>query len=1119
MMKCGLININGLSGKDHAVITTLATGEVDLMFLTETQLPVNRVLGINPTWIVSHHSSTRAVQAAGGRNTTDGVMIIARTKELADSIRLLHEEKGLSIIRLESTTIACVYSAPSDNDNKILELVTQAQEIADDTELLVIGDFNARLGNFSGDHQLNRRGRILLQHLQESNLLYLRPETGLYTSFNGLGRGIPDLVLTNNPDSLSELTVHESNSLGGSDHRLITFVLHTPQSINEQRVIERPDIRKLMRQHKQRDLQHILSHELDPDNFDWSSFTVNEAWLELKEKLNGCLKQTVGILKFQSRYDRFYTPELLNLQTKVIQQNDNLRILLNSRVQAPLIRAAQSRLTELNREYRTAIALRTQSLFDSFSAEISKSQNTASLMKVISCRQKRKRRKKAGLDSTKLDQYIGHYESTFGGEPQGDREEVELQLNDHADKYQWMEIDVFAELHQSALGKATGIDGVFGEVLKYGAAEIAPIMTKLFNKIEIDEQIPQDWKQALICPVYKKGDITRISNYRPIALTSTCRRVYERLLKQKLEEHVHKLQDSQGGFRAKRSTLMQVFAIHEIIVQNPGLHMVNLDFKAAYDMVNRKKLWRMLKERFKVDDVLLKRLMMLFDQNESCLVYNSKRSRFIPNKRGLLQGSSLSPLLFNFFIDEMLMLLKQSNHKVCTYGYRTNHLAFADDVNIHADAIPAVIELLQIVESWSRRVGMLFAPEKCIYINAEANHELKLYGQRIAFEESSLYLGIAISKTGIDSRKSVTVRLEKARKIISLLSEGGMNLGGFAPSASINLVKTFVRPVYEFGMQLCIWPQKELEQIQITQNMALRCILSAAQKTSISSMHKLLHVPLVKDRNQILSARFHAQLNNNQNATIPAVNLWWKGSNTMNRQSLIYNAKRKNKIWGKMKLKRHGFDRFHLVRHQRPISEPFGKAERKKLEHEMIAALDFSKTNVGGVIEMDDKPKFRACLKPGVVTKKKRIAIVKWLTGGVARHNPCRCGQEMSRVHAIECSGAGELILARFGSEIDHASGVNWISQVLNTYRNSKAAWVYDSVYDAIRMIYQNCLGYQQQANGFFAENQGQAERDANEALHGFNRPNRVQLIPARRNRADGSDRRIRRRIGEWRPP
>ena len=169
---------------------------------------------------------------------------------------------------------------------------------------------------------------------------------------------------------------------------------------------------------------------------------------------------------------------------------------------------------------------------------------------------------------------------------------------------------------------------------------------------------------------------------------------------------------------------------------------------------------------------------------------------------------------------------------------------------------------------------------------------------------------------------------------------------------------------------------------------------------------------------------------------------------------------------------------------------------------------------------MEETDGIRAVLKPGIVEKKKRIALVKWLVGGVARHKRCQCGLEMSRTHSIACSGAGELLMHRFGQEINRASPLNWISQLLNVYRNSPDGQVYNVLYDAIKMIYENCLGYRQQANGFFAANIDGAEEDAAEALRGFQRPEQYRyqpMIPARRRQEFQGGRAAD--FNGWQPP
>src|SRR5438270_8496895 len=161
-------------------------------------------------------------------------------------------------------------------------------------------------------------------------------------------------------------------------------------------------------------------------------------------------------------------------------------------------------------------------------------------------------------------------------------------------------------------------------------------------------------------PIYKhKGNPEDIQNYRPISLTCVARRLYERILARRMKGYIKQLSDYQGGFRENRSTLQQIFCWNEIHVEGTNRKHVFLDLKAAYDMVNRTILWDYLRYRYRMNHQLLHRLMDLFDANETRIALLGKESLPFQNKRGLLQGSSLSPILFNFFIDKLLRRLDE----------------------------------------------------------------------------------------------------------------------------------------------------------------------------------------------------------------------------------------------------------------------------------------------------------------------------------------------------------------------------------------------------------------------------------------------------------------------------
>ena len=51
------------------------------------------------------------------------------------------------------------------------------------------------------------------------------------------------------------------------------------------------------------------------------------------------------------------------------------------------------------------------------------------------------------------------------------------------------------------------------------ADSIAPVLVRIFNTSTVSGKLPMEWKTAHVVPVYKKGDHSTLTNYRPIALT------------------------------------------------------------------------------------------------------------------------------------------------------------------------------------------------------------------------------------------------------------------------------------------------------------------------------------------------------------------------------------------------------------------------------------------------------------------------------------------------------------------------------------------------------------------------------------------------------------------------
>lgn len=66
--------------------------------------------------------------------------------------------------------------------------------------------------------------------------------------------------------------------------------------------------------------------------------------------------------------------------------------------------------------------------------------------------------------------------------------------------------------------KATGPDGISTRFLKEVVHSVTPSLTNIFLASIDQGQTPEDWKTANVSPIFKKGDKSRPTIYRPASL-------------------------------------------------------------------------------------------------------------------------------------------------------------------------------------------------------------------------------------------------------------------------------------------------------------------------------------------------------------------------------------------------------------------------------------------------------------------------------------------------------------------------------------------------------------------------------------------------------------------------
>ena len=199
--------------------------------------------------------------------------------------------------------------------------------------------------------------------------------------------------------------------------------------------------------------------------------------------------------------------------------------------------------------------------------------------------------------------------------------------------------------------KPTGIEQIPSELIKAGGKTICCEIHKRIISIWNKEELPEEWKESIRVPIYKKGDKTDCSNYRGISLLPTTNKILSKILLSILTPYAEEIiGDHQCGFRHK-STNDLIFCICQILEKkweyNEAVHQLFIDFRNAYDSVRREVLYNILTE-IGIPMKLVRLIKMCLAETYSRVQVGKNLSDMFPIRNGLKQGDALSPLLFNF---------------------------------------------------------------------------------------------------------------------------------------------------------------------------------------------------------------------------------------------------------------------------------------------------------------------------------------------------------------------------------------------------------------------------------------------------------------------------------------
>lgn len=356
--------------------------------------------------------------------------------------------------------------------------------------------------------------------------------------------------------------------------------------------------------------------------------------------------------------------------------------------------------------------------------------------------------------------------------------------------------DVSKKLMKLRTDKSGGPDELKPRLLFNVYEEISQPLCYIFNKSMEEGIVPEDWKRANVCPIYKKGNRSLAENYRPVSLTSQVCKVFETLIRDCIVKHLEEhqlLRDTQHGFRKGRSCLTNLLTfldkVSGCVDDGESVDVIFLDFAKAFDKVPHQRLSSKLLSHG-IDGQIRKWIDHWLNGRVQRVGLRGTMSSWKQVTSGVPQGSVLGPVLFLIFINDL------------EDGITNWILKFADDTKMfgrinNTQDVENMQKDLDKLLQWSVEWQMMFNVQKCKVMHVGKNRmdaEYSMNGAILETVEEEKDLGVVL-KNNLKVSSQCAQAYGKASRMLGVIYR---TIKYKTKDVMLSLYKSLVRPLLEY---------------------------------------------------------------------------------------------------------------------------------------------------------------------------------------------------------------------------------------------------------------------------------------------------------------------------------
>ena len=349
------------------------------------------------------------------------------------------------------------------------------------------------------------------------------------------------------------------------------------------------------------------------------------------------------------------------------------------------------------------------------------------------------------------------------------------------------------------------------EFFIHGSDILTPYLASLFNFVFDSGVFPEDWCDGLLIPLHKKGSKHIAENYRGITLLSALRKLFIRVLNNRLDawsEMYGIYVEAQNGFRRGRGTVDSAFGLYSIVneylEQGKKLYTFFIDYSKAFDYIVHDNLWYKLLN-LGVHGKIIDIVRSMYSQVRNKVFNNNEKSETFTCKLGVRQGECLSPFLFSLYVNDLESHLAGQGAGVSIFDVKFLLLLYADDVIFirYPQSLQSQINKLFV---YCQRWKLSFNTKKSqIIVFKKGNHPCVhkwYYGdEEISVLRSLSNLVIVFSSNGKVVKTQATLA-DQANKAIFQLHKILNRLKTLRVSFALDLFDKLITPILCYGCEV-----------------------------------------------------------------------------------------------------------------------------------------------------------------------------------------------------------------------------------------------------------------------------------------------------------------------------